>query len=80
MNKGIKLIPIREMEVLEDEMLNFITAGLISEISCNPNDCGKNSGTCSGINECKVNSGNCTGTNKCQENESTAPGNPSDKT
>lgn len=68
--ENFKLIPIREMEVIEDEMLNFITAGSLSVIAaCNPNDCESHHGNCNGSNLCKTNTGDCTGINKCGDNE-----------
>lgn len=54
------LIPIHEVEIIEDEMLGFITGGSTASTNgCRNNSCGNNSGDCTGINECKQNSGNC---------------------
>lgn len=67
--KETKLIPIREFEVLDDEMLSFITAGatpLSVTADCSTNTCKSNSGTCN-INRCGINTANC-GTNNCSDN------------
>lgn len=59
------LIPIHEVEIIEDEMLGFITGGSVASINaCGNNRCGNNSGNCTDINECKQNSGSC-GVNNC---------------
>lgn len=62
-----KLIPIREMEVIEDEMLNFITAGNVQRLTCKSVTCDINSGDCTRTNSCGVNTGNCD-VNDCGKN------------
>lgn len=63
------LIPIHEVEIIEDEMLGFITGGSVASTNdCGNNRCGNNSGNCADINECTQNTANC-GVNKCGLNE-----------
>lgn len=71
------LIPIHEVEIIEDEMLGFITGGSVASINaCGNNRCGNNSGNCTGINECTQNSGNCDVNNCGIHNNAPVPGNP----
>lgn len=64
------LIPIREAEIIDDEMLGFITGGNISAtINCAINDCGSNTAPCDN-NDCGQNNEPCK-TNKCKLNKVT---------
>lgn len=68
--KQIKLIPIKEFEILDDEMLSFITAGATSNPvnpNCTANKCKANTASCD-INDCKMNSVICK-SNICDINE-----------
>lgn len=63
------LIPIHEVEIIEDEMLGFITGGSVASTNgCGNNRCGNNSGNCTGTNECKQNSASCD-VNSCDINK-----------
>lgn len=65
----LELIPIREFEMIEDEMLALITAGKSADSiqgTCGANSCEVNTGSCT-VNGCKGNDGIC-GTNMCKSN------------
>lgn len=66
--KKLEIIPIREFEHFDDEMLSLITAGTtVIGTSCNPNNCKINSGACN-VNNCGTNEFPCD-TNGCSINK-----------
>jgi len=67
---NLKLIPIRANEIIQDEMLGFITGGVTSggKGSCSSNSCNKNTGNCTGTNVCDINTADCVGGNTCKTN------------
>lgn len=68
--KNFEIIPIREIERFDDEMLALITAGDAPDPSiskpCLPNTCIKNTGNC-GNNDCEINHKDCE-VNVCKSN------------
>lgn len=68
MNK-LGIIPIREFEHFDDEMLSLITAGstVVGGEACNPNNCKINSASCK-VNNCGTNEFPCV-SNSCNINK-----------
>ncbi len=76
--KELELVPIREFEQFDDEMLALIMGGENSGFEqpcttkvCTTNLCITNSGTCD-TNDCGSNDANC-GVNTCKINKAVKP-------
>lgn len=63
--KPIKLVPIKEPDLIVGNALEIIRGG--TGITCNENNCSNNKSSC-GVNNCQVNSGDYCEKNGCQGN------------